>query len=470
MMRTWVEERKYVLLAFALSFVVGMIVNVICNVNQYYYDAENYWNRAIHSGGDVTQMGTHFRGYVFSIFLWAATSMGKLLFDWIGWNGAKFGFWIVSALVFGWLFSFGYWGVLSSLFERKRMERRDALLSVLAGIVFLVLFYGVLIYPLTDLYAFALSVGVLLLIEKLLAIQDKKWFVGISALIGFLCYATYNIRTAYVFFGGGCIAGLLLYYLIKKKWRNVLCFAVGCFTGLFLCAIPQYIQNQAYGVNSFRIQEMEYGEAGSLFLFHLSYGIKYDRTDTFVGNIPDDYISPMVCYDDKQGRNLLQEKLEGKDVLDSAEKYFELAINHPLILTGIYGRHFLNILYPVFPEIYIRDMGRPKVLNLVLFFLLGASFIRNMIKCDHTERKRFFLTALFLPCIVALPTFVEVRYFIALYFLICCVGVYGLRDALVSWRGHAIRNTIFLLIGFVLYYAYGGYMISSIVGDYAIYL
>lgn len=140
----------------------------------------------------------------------------------------------------------------------------------------------------------------------------------------------------------------------------------------------------------------------------------------------------------------------------------KLIFRYPLDFIGIYVRHFLNILYPIYPNQYIYDIEKDKSFFLILFYtilFLGATNFINSFQLKNSKWIWFVL--ILVPCVCILPGAVEIRFFIAFYFLICMYAVLEIREFAARFKDNKIKYVIIYFVGFLLYVAYAGILLST---------
>ena len=73
-----------------------------------------------------------------------------------------------------------------------------------------------------------------------------------------------------------------------------------------------------------------------------------------------------------------------------------------------------------------------------------------------------WMVILLFPCLCILPGAVEIRFFIALHFVIYMLGVVGIKDFISEVKRHKAIYSALYFGGFILYISWCGYLLSSI--------
>lgn len=227
-----------------------------------------------------------------------------------------------------------------------------------------------------------------------------------------------------------------------------------CFVGIFVCSIPQYIVN-------YNLQKVYSGRVltGNLILSQFSWGIMAERYATYVGEASE-YGMPGMWFTNSIGRAILDRAQVTE--FTSFTQLIQLMLRNPLDFIGIYVRHFLNMFYPIYPEQYIENIHRDKSLLLVLFYTILFIAVFYFIKSFKLKDTKWVWFALIvLPCVCILPGAVEIRFFIALHFLIYIYAVAGVSELIKKFKIHKVQYIVTYLTGFLLYIAYVGLLLGT---------
>jgi hypothetical protein len=276
-------------------------------------------------------------------------------------------------------------------------------------------------------------------------------------LAGFFAYGAYNTRTIYLFAALGLV--LIYIFLCYKRKVGALDIVLPLFliiAGVAVASCPQYIINMnTRGVPSIAVIT-SYGGDTSLFVNQLSEGGRYWFYETFDGS-SDDY--PMV------GVNFIDPIIKTYTIpkAGSISEYVQVVFSHPWEFIGIYFRHFIAALNPVFGEGYIYDLQKPKMalifVNALLMFVTCLGFVAGF--GNKTEKRGYYrqmlakylpLYPLLLPCLAILPSSMELR-----FLLPCYVIMYGLLAYAFDYRKIAAitkNRPVTCVVAFVLLFVF----------------
>lgn len=276
--------------------------------------------------------------------------------------------------------------------------------------LFVLFFYGLQVYTLSDFFALFLCMLSVYSIKKI--VQGKLlWGVVFGATI----YGMYNVRTIYVF-SAVFLGGWMLYQMLKCKMnlKSNLGVVAGGVIGCFSTMIPQiYINYRNMGILSVAIP------TNNLMLQQLKWGLTYQRYATYVGEAPG--VKPSLIFVDNVGRNILL-----MENLSTIWDYFHLILKYPFEMLSIYIRHFINMLFPVWPSVYIKNLNNNKAILSIfafsIFFVFVAAWLFNCIERNIIWE---FVPAL-IPVVCITPGAVENRFFLGLYIFVFCVLIYNI--------------------------------------------
>lgn len=129
---------------------------------------------------------------------------------------------------------------------------------------------------------------------------------------------------------------------------------------------------------------------------------------------------------------------------------------------GIYIRQFLNMLYPFYPSQYIEDITKHKSLLLIGFYTLLFIDVFYFLRTFKLKDSKWIWFALILfSCVCILPGAVEIRFFIALHFVIYMYAVLGLQDFFMEFKRNKLKYSAMYLIGLLIYIAYAGMLLAT---------
>lgn len=402
----------------------------------YWYDASDYWGRGVllwkDGKFDLLNLGNAFRGYIFPLYLGMCSFVG-------GEHGP-----VVYILVNSFLLS-----LLFVLAIPKLHEASESKNSPIHLFLFLLMFYGLARYALSDLFAVGLCI-VATIMERMIydsnSILKSIWK---SILFGIVLYLMYNTRTIYLF-PAIYLLGLFLFHTCKVGgWKQKVGKVLFCFIGVFIAGLPQlYVNYMVNGIKSIAVL------TNGLMLKQLYWGMYCQRYEGYIGE-GIDVIGNGIWFMDEVGFYLLAQ--HGIQTFNTWKEYIKFVILHFFDVVGIYMRHFINILFPCWPNLYIEDINNNKIFMLILsyscIFLVCYSIFN---KCIKSYRVFSNYIPLAIPMVLMIPAAVETRFFVALYIL----GI-GMLCYNVSWskmwecfKTSCVRTCIIFIIG-------GGFLVSQ---------
>lgn len=442
------SKKKYYYLVFLFLFILGMMIHLITNDAKGYWDAGGYWEIGKTYSQGIKAVQDVSRGWVLPYVFGLCYRFGILLgYEYLGYQ-------IFSSLVFAFTFTFIF-TYIARILKFEAPDTKMAVSGGICGILFFFFFKGLFIYTLSDFYALALALLSIILMYEIVECRRKLYIKILEAfLLGSCLYGTYNMRTIYLF---SLLAGwgvLIIWHLYLKSWKQLLITSLACLTGMLICAIPQYMTNHnLLGIYSWRVPTQQ------LMLKQLQWGIGMERYATYVGD-PAQYGAPGMEFINHAGVEILN-RFQIME-FTSYGQLLKLIIRYPLDFLGIYVRHFLNILYPVYPNQYIYDITKDKSLLLILFYtVFFIAMVRFISSFKWRSSRWVWLALILLPCICILPGAVEIRFFIALYFLIFMYAVLGIKEFMMQVGKQKVRYIMSYLVGFLLYVAYVGMLLGT---------
>lgn len=420
-----------------VSFCAGagllFTLSMLYNIHGYYYDSRIYWQlgRSIVQNGSIclSSYPPTYRGVGFPIIL----SFCHLSSVWLG-GGAHIAFRLLSSVWISFILTVALPYFYTQLLPDKHL--RISVGTRLGMVVLMILFWrGLILYPLTDFYAFSfmlISACLLFAIVRLEEDHKKNRFISPCSILsavgaGFFAYAAYNFRTIYLF----AAAGLFL-LAIRLHWRKGflhLMLIIGCMlAGSILCSLPQIITNY-YSTGTLTMSVLTSADGSyphGLFAYQCLSGILYQRCDAFTPTLTKATGIKRFFLFDPVGQQIFQlDKLSCDAPLST---FFRSLFRHPLEILGIYVRHLINMLNPVFGEIYIENSHQFKLhLTLINYLMMVGTFIgllSSKVRGAHSVAKKtatvgaiWGLLPLILPCVMLLPGAVELRFFLPIYLL-----------------------------------------------------
>lgn len=411
------------------------------NLITYPYDINNFWSRFPYDSGyywsraasilDGTD--TLFRGFVFPLYLGICGSL---------WNNIKAWFFIYT-LVNSVFFSI----ILPALVNFKDYKEYSLAFSIKVFISFALLylfFWGTFVYPLSDLFALQCACISIFYMKRIFFDEiNKVIFIAINMFISAIfAYFSYNTRTIYLFF---VIAASLyfIFYLVFRCKKNNVIKVIACisfFLGLCFASFPQiFLNHKKYGNFSPLVP------TNGLMSHQVFWGLEIQRYETYVGKEID---VPQVNFNDIHGDRLYSEYTTNYGT-KSLKNYLKFVFHHPIDMAGLYMRHLINMMLPVFPSEYIQNLNNPKflyaILSSLVLFLWGISVFSNCISI----KKTLYLIPILIPTIMIIPGAVEGRFSLPIYVYILS-SFFMLTDFSLIWnilKKHYVK----LVIAFIVF-------------------
>lgn len=441
---------------FIFFFCFFMLMHWIFNITEYPYDANFYWSLGgemwMHGGWRLKSLTTGFRGVVLPIYFSICAGIGNFL----GGGQSTIGFWLISSLTYAFMFSFVQKKILHIVFGTVH-QKWENLICIVNAILSFVFFRGLFLYPLSDIYAFLLSLCSVVVLYKIKENQGIKQFAW-AFLLGMVLYSEYNIRTIYLF-PALAVMVLALYFIFKGNIRHLVWKTISVFAGIVgmaLAALPQIIVNQNLN-RRFSLAV----PTDNLMLDQLSWGMKWCRYDTYIGD-PSEYYSPSMYYIDSIGSRILELEAGEKGFVSFGDYFFTL-LKHPLDVIGIFFRHLINILYPIFPNQYVQRLDGEKAIYLIIFYTILFIVCVNLLTGFKLSKDGMIAFGIVLvPCLFILPGAVEIRFFYPLYYLIFSLVLIGIRKLWERVRCDYWKFGILYLVGLGIYIAGCQYMLTSL--------
>ncbi len=295
-----------------------------------------------------------FRGCLFPIYL-------QLVKHSIG---IRIGWAVTSSFIMAIIFSI----IMPSFFDVTE-EKRRLMVGLFFVMIYIYIFGDTLAYTLSDVFAvFFLLVGLWMI--KMVDVETSQYKETILSFIGGICmYIAYNTRVALLF---GILVALFVFLLFghQKLDRKMLC-VIALLIGMAFASIPQCLVNfNCEGVFTPRIYTENYskiyGSAVNLQMQQIEWGLNYDRYETYVGEVEEEYPTAQVFFYDIISREIL----ERENIKDSITipMWFGLWLKYPLDMVGVYTRHIISAMTPNFSRLYIYSLNEIQV-RLYLYLL-----------------------------------------------------------------------------------------------------
>ncbi|MEG0305519.1 MAG: hypothetical protein RR576_09250 [Oscillospiraceae bacterium] len=429
---------KNIFLAFVLGAVGTFIYLMLINKRAVYYDSAYYWELSQSFFGKDNNFSflnfpLSWRGY-FLPFIFSVCKLGDIVF-----GADRYVLYVVlSSLNASFICTVALPYLASAIGKQKQVGIIPRIVILVLTLVF---WKGLFCYPLSDFYAFSFIVLACALLYSMEEHGNSGNLVFIikSFFIGVLTYGAYNTRTIYLF----SIFAIIILAIITQKQNGLkailkLFFFALC--GFLIAAYPQMLINyNVSGALSIKVDTSMLSGNG-LFSDQLFGGLISQRYETLVPGMAEKIGAAGIVYYDSVGQQIMN-KLGGFH-MGSMMDYFKIIIQYPLETIGIYLRHLINFLNPIFGEMYIEDPEKIKlhytILNYTLMFatVLGVFGLREKYLNGADNKTKFnwalitkhlaWILPFVLPVLMIIPGQPEVRFFIPVYmlmymFLACCV-------------------------------------------------
>lgn len=352
------------------------------------FDSGDYWNRAkkILNGTD-----DGFRGYFFPLYLGAIGSL---------WNNVVL--WTIFNIAFNSLFFSLFFPMFLLSKENRIYDLQRSIRIFISFLLFYICYFGLIVYPLSDVFTIQCAVISIICIRRMISHikSGNSKYLFFAFISGFVMYITYNVRTIYLFFVlTEFILMIILFFKEKIKIsKQFLCLLIIVF-GLIFASIPQVIFNFN---NTKKLSPFVH--TSNLIFQQLKWGLEMKRCDGYVGENKE--IPPLMVYSDNSGIKLLNELNN-----DTIKSYIKLCIKHPIEISGVVVRHFINMIFPAFPSVYIRNQSSHKIfpvfVSFTVYFLFAFSLITGILRLNNNAAS--FLP-IFISLLFILPGAVEQRF------------------------------------------------------------
>lgn len=365
--------------------------------------------------------------------------------------GVRMGWAITSGVMIGTLFAFIFPSFFGNVCAKYRLG-----IGMLMAFIYIGVFGDTIAYTLSDVFAaFFLITGVYAVMK--LKSEVSKIKISVTASLSGICiYIAYNTRVVFLYGALIAVVVVLIFSDMERAKRGLLILSM--FVGAFLISLPQCIVNlnredlfsaRVYTENYSKI----YGEADNLQMQQMEWGLSYNRYETYLGG---EYPSASVYFIDSSGTEILRrEKLtDGLTV----SKWFGLLGKYPLDMIGIYVRHVVSAMTPVFNRIYIYNLSINTGLSILVSLFIWILFFSALLTLNRKEvvdNKVILgvMTAFFVPALMQALGAVEVRFFLPGYFMAYGYVAYGIRyrELIKRIRPIAIQTIIVIAMLSVLW-------------------
>lgn len=422
----------YILVLF-LSF---LSIQYLLNITERPYDTAQYssiGDSLFLSGSySINNICDDFRGYAFPSYI----GFCNMVSEKIGFRNA---YWWISSFVFSFLF-FSFTVFYQGVFLEGEKNDSTIIRGWVPLILLIVFFYGLITYPLTDLYAALLCV-----LGAHLLFTATNYSVGLLRryvlyfISGIVLYITYNIRTIYQL---TLISAIVVIVFAGWEWKkssngpiiNTIVLPVSFYViGAAIASFPQVIINyHKYRIISPWINNR------NLFVSQLFAGLQHSRYATYIGDANE--CAPGMIFTDQTGTIITNEwsALEWPLTIVS---YIKMFFRYPIEYIAIFGKHIVNAIFILFPEQYIKDIHVNRsiyaIMSIIAFLLIVIALLMiyhnkrlNSIEIKGKEKiKTLIMFSVLLPSIAILFGQSEERFMVLPLLLgYSCISCVNFRD------------------------------------------
>ena len=400
----------YRLLVFAAVFVSALLYAARANVTELYFDSKYYWtlSNVIYENGlnpiYMLRFPESVRGYFFPVLI----GYFRLFFDGItGWR-------VLASLSMALCFSLS---LPCAVKGRGIRSWKESIRTLLAYAVYMWIWGDLMQYPLSDFIACFLLISAIALLRTVHSRQKTGLKILTGLIAGALLYAAYNTRTTYLYSIIVISAAFIL--INRKRARTILITGLSVLAGMAILSLPQcYINDHNTGSIS---PLVNYDLADN----EVFKGLTTARYETYVGD-SEIYPRSALLFDDLTGWQIIQrENISGENF--KLSQIFDLFLKYPADMTGIYFRHLLSLLTPVYRQVYVRDIHDFSVLTMLISIILWLTagfniFIR--IRKQGLRLNALWILAVCLPGLLQIFDEPELRFFLPAY-LLCYYEVFA---------------------------------------------
>ena len=443
-------------IVFIIIFVSSMVYAAITDIRTYVFDSGYYWtitDPVFEGNLNLLNFPYTFRGYLFPFL----TGTVKYLFHGVwGWR-------VLSSFLCAGTYSFS----LPFLISGRRIKSYTEIFRTLLAYAFFMWIWGNFMqYPLSDFAAAAfLLTGVSIL--KSFHGTDLHWETitkGIA--VGLSLYAAYNTRATFLY--GAAFAAIIFLITNRKDIKKAFCLLAFALISAFLIALPQCLINEQYiGIFSPKVHTEAYSNNPDVDLqkVQVFQGIGMDRRETYSGSEQLHYPQAAVFFEDPVGQEILRRRNLSVTRF-SIPTVFKLMLEFPLDMIGIYTRHLISLMTPMYRQIYIDnlypDKGIWTSVSALVWIIAGFAVLKQW-KWKKSLPDSFWILSVCLPSFLQLFGSPEIRFFLPVY-LLCYYYVFAAIDyrSIVSLRyGQWIRPALCILVVFILWMTIFGNILSN---------
>lgn len=434
-------------IAFFMVFVFIACYNLIHKAGTpFYYDSGQYWSLQYSFTREGVWSLLHYdntlRGYLFPLILHAVSVIAGLL---------ELTDTRLLGLVMATVYSAGITIAIPFIVE-KLFHRKVTLAQICLFAIFVIIFWrGYFYYPLADFPAlFSIIFGLCLALLPWSKTEGGILDAASLTLAGMLWAAATNIRPSYLIAAATLVCWIFLYHRNVNKYPLKRCVSLlaAVLLGAVIVLSPQFAIN-AINFNKptpFVLAEIE---GRNLFLQQLAWGIKIQKYETNVGNV---YPVAPVRFMDPHGEHLLA---QANSVPSSFTEYVRFVLRYPLDFAVMYARRIFNGLDVTYPSAYTSDILQNAIgirwLNYSVLFLALLYLARQRL-ANIAVYKAVAPFLLILPSIVSVPTAIEVRFMLPVFFVVYGIIAYFAIPAFRKPVGQVDKDRLIKII--LLYLAF----------------
>jgi hypothetical protein len=379
---------------------------------EFHHDSLYYWElgRSFIAGDtfSFTNFGDGLRGYLYPFLLFLVQRQASLL----GMD-PKLLFAVYSALFFTGLSMYLIHWFIEWVFGWK------AGIAARLAFAFLLFYFwrGHFLYPLTDFPSLAaLLAGIIFLVKGAGAGGRWHWFIFAGIFAG----AAMNIRPIYQI----SVVAMLVFlpFLLRGQGvRSISTSAAAFIVGCAFILSPQIMINKIRHNIISPLVLAHYVGDDSIYEVQLFWGLKTQKYETNVG---DDYPWTGVVYAEPLTLELLRETSKERTL----SNYLRIVSRNPLEMSMMYFRHFFNGLDIFYSTPYVRNIFAGHSFFSLFNYIIWFAVFRHLLGLRSpgvTPIPLMGAAALILPVAAAVPTVVEVRFFLPVYLLAYAVVCRG---------------------------------------------
>lgn len=401
--KTDIKQHFYRLTVFAVVFAVSLLYAARANVTELYFDSKYYWklsNVIYENGLDpiyILRFPESVRGYFFPVLI----GYFRIFFHGIaGWR-------VLASLSMATCFSLS---LPYAVKGRGISSLKESVRTLLAYALFMWIWGDLMQYPLSDFIACFLLISAIAFLRTVPQQQKTRLKILSGFIAGALLYAAYNTRTTYLY--SIIIVPAAFVLINRKRTRTILITGLSVIFGMAFLSLPQcYINNHNEGKNSPLVNY-------DLIDNEVFKGLTTARYETYIGDF-EVYPRSGLIFDDPAGWQIVQRENLSEETF-RLSNIFRLFLKYPLDMTGIYFRHLLSLLTPVWRQIYITDIYGFDLLTIlisILLWLTAGYGVLIQIKEQDINLNVLWILAVCLPGLLQIFDEPELRFFLPLYLL-----------------------------------------------------